>query len=65
MRNQEDELRKVFRIYDDDDGGIITYTNLMRCAEDLGEDCSKDQIETMIAMGDTDMLTKMKKTGVD
>jgi len=37
-RNQEEELRKVFRIYDDDDGGIITYTNLMRCAEDLGED---------------------------
>ena len=41
-RNQEDELKKVFRIYDDDDGGIITYKNLMRCAEDLGEDCSQD-----------------------
>ena len=37
-RNQEDEIRKVFRIYDDDDGGVITRANLMRCAEDLGED---------------------------
>jgi Ca2+-binding EF-hand superfamily protein len=40
-RNQEEELRKVFRIYDDDDAGIISYANLMRCAEDLGEDVSK------------------------
>jgi len=23
-RNQEEELRKVFRIYDDDDNGLIT-----------------------------------------
>ena len=37
-RNQEEEIRKVFRIYDDDDGGVITPKNLLRCAEDLGED---------------------------
>mmetsp|Transcript_32093 Transcript_32093/g.49070 ORF Transcript_32093/g.49070 Transcript_32093/m.49070 type:complete len:113 (+) Transcript_32093:319-657(+) len=28
LRNQEEELRKVFRIYDDDDNGIITALNL-------------------------------------
>ena len=36
-RNQEDELRKVFRIYDDDDTGLVSARNLTRCAEDLGE----------------------------
>ena len=37
-RNQEEELRKVFRIYDDDDNGFITSGNLLRCAGDLNED---------------------------
>ena len=41
-------MRKVFRIYDDDDAGVISYQNLMRCAEDLGEDVSKLQVETML-----------------
>jgi calcium-binding protein CML len=27
-RNQEKELRKVFRIYDDDDNGLISANNL-------------------------------------
>ena len=35
LRNQEEELRKVFRIYDDDDNMRITRTNLERCAEEL------------------------------
>jgi len=34
-RNQEEELRKVFRIYDDDDNGLISKDNLVRCAKDL------------------------------
>ena len=34
-RDQEDELRKVFRIYDDDDSGKVTLENLTRCANEL------------------------------
>lgn len=35
LRNQEEELRKVFRIYDDDDSGKVTIANMKRCAEEL------------------------------
>ena len=52
----------MFRIYDDDDAGVISYENLMRCAEDLGEDVNKEQLETMIDMGDKGAK---KKGGVD
>ena len=44
-RNQEEELRKVFRIYDDDDNGLISSDNLLRCAGDLGEDVCKEEVE--------------------
>ena len=37
-RNQEEELKKVFKIYDDDDKGLITSNNLLKCAKDLGEE---------------------------
>jgi len=34
IRDQEKEISKVFRIYDDDDSGLITHTNLIYCAKD-------------------------------
>lgn len=37
VRDQEKELAKVFRIYDDDDAGLISQKNLERCARDLEE----------------------------
>lgn len=52
-RNQEDEMRKVFRVYDDDDNGLISHKNLQRCAEDLGEDVTNEEIKNMIQMGET------------
>ena len=33
MRNSEEELRKAFRIYDEDDSGIITSENLIACGK--------------------------------
>ena len=59
-RNQEVEIRKVFRIYDDDDNGIISAENLLRCANDLMETVTEDEIEMMLEMGD-----RNKKGGVD
>ena len=59
-RNQEEELNKVFRIYDDDDNGLISSDNLHRCAEDLEENVTNQEIETMINMGDFD-----NQNGVD
>lgn len=59
-RNQEEELKKVFRIYDDDDNNEIGKDNLMRCADDLGEEVTEDEINMMIKMAD-----KKEKGGVD
>lgn len=72
-RNQEEELRKVFRIYDDDDNGLITSGNLFRCAGDLGETVTQEEVEMMIEMGDResrgginheDFITLMKEVGL-
>jgi centrin-1 len=59
-RNQEEELRKVFRIYDDDDNGLISADNLTRCANDLMETVTEDEVNMMIEMAD-----RNKKGGVD
>ena len=36
-RDQFQELAKTFRIYDDDDIGLISQQNLIRCSKDLEE----------------------------
>ena len=36
-RNQEEELRKAFRIYDQDDTGLIEFWDLRRVADELSE----------------------------
>ena len=43
-RNQSEEMSKVFRIYDDDDNGSISAVNLKRCAKDLGEDVTDEEV---------------------
>ena len=42
-RNQEEELRKAFRIYDQDDTGLIEFYDLRRVADDVP--CFKDDVE--------------------
>lgn len=65
-RNQEEELRKVFRMYDDDDEHLISDKNLRRVMDDLnlcdGKDdiTIKKEIEMMIQIADKD-----KNGGVD
>ena len=45
-------MSKVFRIYDDDDNGSISAENLKRCAKDLLEDVTDEEVAQMIKMGD-------------
>ena len=45
-------MSKVFRIYDDDDNGSISAANLKRCAKDLMEDVTDEEVNQMIKMGD-------------
>ena len=61
VRDQQKELAKVFRIYDDDDAGLITDENLKRCAKDLEEEpLTNQEAHMMIRMAD-----KKDKNGVD
>ncbi|GET01999.1 caltractin [Rhizophagus clarus] len=51
-RNLNDEFLKVFRLFDDDDTGKITFKNLKRIAKELGEDISDDHLREMIEEAD-------------
>ena len=51
-RNQEDEMRKVFRVYDENDDGMISHANLTKCAQELNEEVTSEEIRSMIEMGD-------------
>lgn len=52
VRNQMDEMKKVFRIYDDDDNGEVGEDNLFRCAKDLGEEVTEEEVKIMIKLAD-------------
>ena len=41
-RNQEEELEKAFRIYDQDDTGLIEFYDLRRVANELNEGKKED-----------------------
>lgn len=53
-------MAKTFRIYDDDDIGLISQQNLIRCSKDLEEPVTSQEVGEMIRMGD-----KKKNGGVD
>lgn len=53
-------MGKTFRIYDDDDNGLISAENLIRCGKDLDEPVNSHEVGEMIRMGD-----KNKNGGVD
>ena len=53
-RNQKEEFRKAFRIYDDDDTGEVNAKNLKRCAQELKEEVTEKEIEAMISQADKD-----------
>ena len=52
-RNPEDELRKAFRIFDDDDSGKISFVNLKKVALELNENASDQDLLDMIKEADT------------
>lgn len=52
-RNPRAEVMKSFRFYDDDDGGTIDFSNLMRTAKELKvENFTEDECRRMISVGD-------------
>ena len=59
-RDQKLELAKTFRLYDDDDNGLISSSNILRCAKDLEEAVTNQEANEMVRMADSS-----KKGGVD
>eukprot|EP00658_Telonema_sp_P-2_P001395 TRINITY_DN10521_c0_g1_i1.p1 TRINITY_DN10521_c0_g1~~TRINITY_DN10521_c0_g1_i1.p1 ORF type:complete len:151 (+),score=76.98 TRINITY_DN10521_c0_g1_i1:224-676(+) len=53
-KDQIEEMKKAFKLYDDDDTGKITFKNLERVAAELGETMSAEELQELITEADTD-----------
>jgi len=48
-----EDLSKVFRLFDEDNTGTITFRNLKKIARDLGEDANDEELMDMIDKADS------------
>merc|ERR1711998_349219 len=53
-KDQIEEMKKAFLLYDDDSTGKITFKNLERVAKELGEAMSAEELQELITEADTD-----------
>ena len=53
-RDPRDEMIKAFRLFDDDETGMITFKKLKRVATELGESITDEELQEMIDEADRD-----------
>eukprot|EP01083_Nonionella_stella_P034740 94990_1 len=51
-RDTKEEIMKVFKLFDEDDTGYITFRNLKRICQELGEDLTDEEIQEMVDEAD-------------
>eukprot|EP00397_Hematodinium_sp_SG-2012_P052913 GEMP01062858.1.p2 GENE.GEMP01062858.1~~GEMP01062858.1.p2 ORF type:complete len:182 (+),score=61.91 GEMP01062858.1:73-618(+) len=53
-RNSREEISKVFKLFDEDDMGKISFRNLKRVAQEIGENLTEAELQEMIDEADKD-----------
>ena len=46
-KDTKEEILKAFKLFDDDDSGKITFTNLKRVAAELGENLTDEELQVV------------------
>eukprot|EP00397_Hematodinium_sp_SG-2012_P046465 GEMP01052503.1.p1 GENE.GEMP01052503.1~~GEMP01052503.1.p1 ORF type:complete len:154 (+),score=44.31 GEMP01052503.1:388-849(+) len=54
MRNSREEILKIFKLFDEDDTGKISFRNLKRVAQEIGENFTDAEMQEMIEEADRD-----------
>merc|ERR1711966_222637 len=53
-KDTREDIEKVFKLFDDDNTNKISFRNLARVAEELGENIDDDELQDMINQADRD-----------
>merc|ERR1712185_371059 len=53
-KDSREDIEKVFKLFDDDSTSKITFKNLARVAEELGESIDDEELQDMINQADRD-----------
>jgi Ca2+-binding EF-hand superfamily protein len=53
-KDSREDIEKVFKLFDDDNTSRISFRNLTRVVEELGENIDDEEMQDMIAQADRD-----------